>query len=265
MTHYHTRHAPARNRTGTDGDDRLAGGRGDDMIGGGAGFDVIDGRKGDDSLFGGTQNDLLTGGDGNDVLHGDSGLGTGRGDLGADRLSGGRGDDVLWVGEGLDALNGGDGYDTFAFRFSNPQTPLAAGTGAAFAAIEDFDAAYDTLAFDVPGLGSDAAGANFAPGSAGVAGGAAESFFSGAAAQSNGERVMVLTDQGFASGALAVQAAQGEAAGDFIVYFNTTVNAASLLVVSAPDQATSIARITNFDELADLQNAGLSAQDFVFI
>jgi Ca2+-binding RTX toxin-like protein len=157
---------------GTDGDDFLRGGRGEDLLDGGKGFDVIHGGKGDDTLYGGAQNDFVLGDRGDDVLHGDSGLPTGRGDLGADRLSGGRGNDVLWVGEGLDAVNGGDGHDTFAFKFSNPQTPLAVGTGAAFAAIEDFKAADDTLAFDVPGLGTDAAGANFADGSGGVNGGA---------------------------------------------------------------------------------------------
>jgi hypothetical protein len=77
--------------------------------------------------------------------------------------------------------------------------------------------------------------------------------------------VAVLTDQGFASGALAVQAAQGEDAGDFVIYFNTTVNAASLLVVSAPDMATSIARFTGIDSLAALQGAGFTANDFVFV
>jgi hypothetical protein len=116
----------------------------------------------------------------------------------------------------------------------------------------------------VPGLGTDAAGANFAPGSGGVAGGQAESFFSGAAAQSNGERVMVLTDQAFASGALAVQAAQGEAAGDFVLYFNSTVGVGSLLVVTAPDAATSIARFTDIASLEDFQGAGFGAADFIF-
>ena len=129
-------------------------------------------------------------------------------DLAADQLNGGAGNDQLWIGDGNDSATSGSGMDTFGFRFSNPMTPLAAGTGAAFASITDFAAASDTLAFDMAGLGSDAAGANFADGSGGVAGGSASSFYSGAASGSNGERVVVLTDQGFASGALAVQAAQ---------------------------------------------------------
>jgi Ca2+-binding RTX toxin-like protein len=252
-------------RRGTDGDDLLIGGFGNDALDGGRGFDVLYGLKGDDTLYGGAQNDFVFGAKGDDVLHGDSGLDSPRTDLGADRLSGGDGDDALWAGDGNDALNGGDGYDTFAFKFSNPQTPLAAGTGAAFAAIEDFKASDDTLAFDVAGLGTDAAGANFADGSGGVVGGAASSFFSGAAAASNGERVVVLTDQGFASGALAVQAAQGEEAGDFVLYFNTTVNTGSLLVVSAPDTAASIARFTDATTLEDFQAIGFSANDFVFV
>ena len=263
MKHAHGWHRNSSN--GTDGDDFLRGGRGDEVLDGGRGFDVVHGGKGDDTLYGGTQNDFVFGDRGDDVLHGNSGPATGRGDLGADRLSGGWGNDTLWIGEGLDAANGGEGNDTFAFKFNNPQTPLAAGTGAAFAAIEDFDASDDTLAFDVPGLGTDAAGANFADGSGGVNGSATASFFSGAASASNGERVVVLTDQGFASGALAVQAAQGEDAGDFVVYFNTTVNTGSLLVVSAPDTATSIARFTDATTLGEFQAIGFTAADFIFV
>lgn len=247
------------------GDDILKGGDGNDLLLGGAGSDVLQGGAGKDSLFGGTEADILAGGAGDDVLYGDAGPTTARGtDLAADRLNGGAGDDQLWIGDGNDVASGGTGADIFGFRFANPLTPLAAGTGAAFATITDFSAASDTLLFDVAGLGTDAAGANFADGSGGVPRGAASSFFSGAAAQSNGERVMVLTDQGFASGALVVQAAQGEGAGDFVVYFNTTLNAASLLVVSAPDAATSIARFTDIASVADLQATGFSASDFIF-
>ncbi len=245
------------------GDDVLMGGSGEDMLLGEAGADLLQGGANDDTLFGGTGADILLGGAGKDILYGDDGPGTERGaDLAADRLNGGAGNDQLWLGDGGDVATGGAGDDIFGFRFANPQTPLAAGTGAAFATITDFSAASDTLLFDVPGVGEDAAGANFAP--SGGADGSAGSFFSGAAADSAGERVMVLTDQGFASGALAVQAAQGEEAGDFVVYFNTTVNAASLLVVSGPDQATSIARFTDIASLADFQAAGLGASDFLF-
>ena len=99
----------------------------------------------------------------------------------------------------------------------------------------------------------------------GVAGGAASSLYSGDASGSNGERVVVLTDQGFASGALAVQAAQNEDAGDFVLYFNTTVNTGSLLVVSAPDTATSIARFTDATTLEDFQAIGFQANDFIFV
>ena len=247
------------------GDDIVKGGNGDDMLYGDAGSDVLFGGAGKDRLYGGTEADILNGGAGDDVLYGDAGPMTARGaDLAADRLNGGAGNDQLWFGDGNDVATGGTGADIFGFRFANPQTPLAAGTGAAFATITDFSAATDTLLFDVAGLGTDAAGANFADGSGGVVGGAASSFFSGAAAQSNGDRVMVLTDQGFESGALAVQAAQGEGAGDFVVYFNTTVNAASLLVVSAPDSATSIARFTDITSLTDFQAAGFGASDFIF-
>jgi hypothetical protein len=236
---------------GGQGSDQLNGGRGNDRMFGEAGFDLLEGGKGDDTLFGGTENDFVFGDDGDDHLHGDSGNSTGRGiDLGADQLNGGAGGDVLHAGNGLDVLTGGSGHDTFE---------------PAFAALTDFSAAEDTLAFDVAGLGIDAEGANFVDGGGGVDGGATLSFFSGAAAASAGERVMVLTDQAFASGALAVQAAQGEDAGDFVIYFNSTVQVASLLVVSAPDTAASIARFTDITSLDQLQTAGLSASDFIFV
>lgn len=251
---------------GAGGDDLIKGGKGDDSLCGDAGADALYGGDGNDSLDGGTGADILLGGAGNDVLYGDSGPETARGsDLAADQLNGGAGDDQLWIGDGLDSATSGSGMDTFGFRFSNPLSPAAAGTSPAFASITDFAAASDTLAFDVAGLGEDAAGANFADGSGGVAGGAAESFYSGAASGSNGERVVVLTDQGFASGADAVRAAQGEDAGDFVLYFNTTVNTGSLLVVSAPDTAASIARFTDATTLEDFQAIGFSANDFVFV
>lgn len=251
---------------GDVGDDLLRGGKGNDGLFGEAGADALYGDAGNDALYGGTGADILLGGAGDDVLYGDSGPETERGaDLAADRLNGGAGDDQLWIGDGLDSATSGSGMDTFGFRFSNPLSPAAAGSSPAFASITDFAAASDTLAFDVAGLGEDAAGANFADGSGGVAGGAAESFFSGAASDSNGERVVVLTDQGFASGADAVRAAQGEDAGDFVLYFNTTVNTGSLLVVSAPDTAASIARFTDATTLEDFQAIGFSANDFVFV
>lgn len=228
------------------------------------GDDTLTGARGDDTLNGGRGDDELRGGTGGDVLHGDDGPQAGRGDFAADRLNGGAGNDHLWIGDGGDVATGGAGEDIFGFRFADPQAGLAAGTGAAFATITDFSAATDALMFDVPGPGEDMAGANFAPGSGGVAGGAAESFFSGAAAGAAGERVMVLTDQSFASGAAAVAATAGEEAGDFVLYFNTTVNAASLLVVSAPDAATSIARFTDVTSLEDFQAVGFGAGDFPF-
>lgn len=249
---------------GGRGDDELRGGVGDDLAVGGAGADRLLGEAGADILRGGDYGDTLIGGTGGDVLHGDDGPQAGRGDFAADRLNGGAGNDHLWIGDGGDVATGGAGEDIFGFRFADPQAGLAAGTGAAFATITDFSAATDALMFDVPGPGEDMAGANFAPGSGGVAGGAAESFFSGAAAGAAGERVMVLTDQSFASGAAAVAATAGEEAGDFVLYFNTTVNAASLLVVSAPDAATSIARFTDVTSLEDFQAVGFGAGDFPF-
>jgi Ca2+-binding RTX toxin-like protein len=248
---------------GLEGDDWLDGGSGDDQIFGGAGFDILMGMGGNDMLFGGAGGDVLFGGVGNDTLHGDNGFGQGRGDLNGDRLDGGVGDDLLVIGEGLDTVTGGAGNDSFLFKFNNPQTPLAAGTGPAFATIVDFDPDKDTLMFDAVGVGMDANGANFIDGSGG--GGQPLTFFSGAAAMTNGEAVMVLTDQAFASGLLAVQAAQGEDAGDLILYFNSTVGVASLLVVSAPNTIVSIARFTNITSVEELAAANFTADDFMFV
>jgi putative nodulation protein len=247
------------------GDDLVFAGGGDDVVFGEAGFDTIFGGKGDDKLFGGTGNDNLYGDCGNDVLHGDSGLKTVKGsDFGSDNLVGGDGRDKLYAGDGNDTLTGGAGKDSFHFKWQDPMIALAAGTGRAFATITDFDPAKDRLVFDVAGVGKDANGANFVNGSGSANGGAAASFFSGAAADSNGEAVMILTDQGFATGVDAVLAAQNEELGDFIVYFNTTVNVASLLFVDGTDLAHSIARFSNIESLEDLQATNFQANDFIF-
>ena len=248
-----------------DGDDLVFAGAGDDLVYGENGFDTLDGGAGNDVLFGTGGNDTVLGGAGDDTLFGDDGNGTGRNDLGADRLDGGAGDDVLHVGDGNDTLTGGAGQDAFRFKFSNPQSAAAAGTAPAFASLTDFNAADDSLLFNVPGLGTDAAGSNFADGSGGVNFGAAASFYSGATAGAAGERVVVLTDQAFVSGAAAVNAANGEEAGDFVLYFNSTVNAGSLLVVSAPNAATSIARFTGTDTLEEFAAIGFTANDFIFV
>lgn len=245
---------------GRGGDDRLRGEEGSDRLFGDQGFDVLFGNNGDDLLLGGADNDFLQGGFGNDSLYGDDGKSTLKGsDLSSDSLNGGNGDDRLFVGDGNDTLTGGAGADTFNFKWNDPSVELAAGSGRAFANIVDFNAADDTLRFDAAGVGADRGG-NFIGSK-----GAAATFFSGAAAQSGGEAVMVITDLRFASGADAVLAAQNESEGDFILYFNTTVQAASLLYVDGTDTAHSIARFTNIDSLGDLRRADFSAEDFVFI
>ena len=150
------------------------------------------------------------------------------------------------------------------FKWQDPMIALAVGTGRSFTNLTDFDPNQDRFVFDVAGLGSDSNGANFVDGGNGTVSGQAASFFKGAAAASNGESVMVLTDQAFATGADAVIAAQNEAMGDFVIYFNTTVNVGSLLFVDALDMAHSIARFANIDSLADLQAANFDAGDFLF-
>ncbi|MBA3326018.1 MAG: hypothetical protein H0T41_12385 [Rhodobacteraceae bacterium] len=75
---------------------------------------------------------------------------------------------------------------------------------------------------------------------------------------------MILDETGFATGADAVLAAQNEAMGDFVMYFSTTANVASLLFVDALDTAHSIARFANIDSIEDLQDADFTAGDFLF-
>jgi len=259
--------------SGTNGDDRLIGDFGDDALGGGggqdrlrgdAGFDVLRGGAGDDKLYGGADTDFLFGGAGNDTLHGDNGRNALAGsDRAGNRLDGGAGDDVLVLGEGLNTATGGSGDDTFLFKANNPQTPLAAGTGAAFTTITDFSTADDTLAFDSATVGSNTAMANFVDLSGG--GGQTASFYAGGAAGANGENVVVLNEVGFATGALAAQTLAGEQAGGMILYFNTTVGVASLLVVSAPDTVVSIARFVDIGSVEELAAANFTASDFVFV
>jgi Ca2+-binding RTX toxin-like protein len=250
---------------GRGGDDAISGQDGKDRLLGERGFDNLYGGRGNDMLFGGTQNDNVYGEGGNDMLHGDDGLNTVKGaDLGSDNLDGGTGNDTLYQGDGNDTVTLGGGQDTLFFKWQDPMIALAVGTGRSFTTITDFNPNRDRFVFDVAGLGKDANGANFIDGGNGKAGGQASSFFKGDTEDSNGESVMILTDKGFATGAQAVLEANNEAAGDFVIYFNTTVNVGSLLFVDALDTAHSIARFSNIDSLEDLQNANFTAADFIF-
>jgi len=247
---------------GLAGDDLIRGGTGNDRLMGGEGSDFMRGGAGNDVLKGGTGSDILLGGAGNDFLYGSANQD--RTDLAGNTLNGGAGNDLLCLRDGVNTATGGSGSDRFRFSFNDPMTALAAGTGPGFTAITDFSAARDTLAFDVAGIGHDAVGANFIDATGGV-GGAAPSFFQGAAADASGEAVMVITDQAFASGALVAPSIDGEQAGDFIVYFNTTVGVASLLTVRGVDMAASIARFTDIQSLEELANTGFTADDFLFV
>jgi len=89
-----------------DGSDNLrTGTTGNDFIAGESAADIINGNEGNDLLFGGGGNDSLNGGAGNDLLVGGEG---------SNVLSGGTGDDTMMrgVGEGSDRMDGGEGYDT---------------------------------------------------------------------------------------------------------------------------------------------------------
>ena len=236
---------------GRGGDDTISALTGDDRVYGESGFDNLFGGNGNDRLFGGTQNDNVYGQSGNDILHGDGGLATVKGtDLGADNLDGGSGNDTLYQSDGNDTATLGSGRDTLVFKWQDPMVALAVGTGRSFTTITDFNPDEDRFVFDVAGLGKDATGANFVDGGNGTVGGRAASFFKGDTEDSNGESVMILTDKGFATGAQAVLEANNEATGDFVIYFNTTVNVGSLLFVAArglAHTAHSIARFANID------------------
>jgi hypothetical protein len=81
------------NLIGTDGKDRISGGKGPDGILGLGGADTLKGLRGNDGLCGGSGRDTLSGGRGNDVLVGQAG---------ADKLTGGKGKDKLNGGKGKD-------------------------------------------------------------------------------------------------------------------------------------------------------------------
>lgn len=93
---------PAREISGTEGDDVLLGTPERDIIDARGGDDIVYGRESDDLILGGAGADTLIGGDGNDTLHGQDGN---------DRLFGGRGNDLLFGGSGDDHLFGEDGDD----------------------------------------------------------------------------------------------------------------------------------------------------------
>jgi hypothetical protein len=78
---------------GTDGTDRLIGGRGRDVICGFDGNDLLSGGGGSDKLVAGPGDDRIDGGNGNDGLYGE------------------QGDDRLVAGAGRDRLDGGSGAD----------------------------------------------------------------------------------------------------------------------------------------------------------
>ena len=108
-------------RTGTSGNDLLAGNEGDDTFSGLAGKDTLIGRAGndflsggdgDDSLDGGEGNDKLYGGEGNDTLLGGAGADFLHGSVGNDQLVGGKDKDTLIGWTGNDFLSGGDGDDS---------------------------------------------------------------------------------------------------------------------------------------------------------
>ncbi|RFP56092.1 MAG: hypothetical protein BJG00_014340 [Limnothrix sp. CACIAM 69d] len=127
---------PITSKTGSEGNDSLAGTPNSDYLLGLAGNDLLGGRQGQDYLFGGEGDDFLFGGRDSDWLNGEAGNDFLSGDLGADTVLGGGGNDLIFgdrttPGEtsesGADLLCGGEGNDTL---FGNQQADtLCAGTG----------------------------------------------------------------------------------------------------------------------------------------
>ncbi|MBD2636851.1 hypothetical protein H6G52_15900 [Limnothrix sp. FACHB-881] len=120
-------------KTGSEGNDSLAGTPNSDHLLGLTGNDLISGRQGTDYLFGGEGDDFLFGGRDSDWLNGEVGNDFLSGDLGADTVLGGAGNDVIFgdrstPGEtaesGTDLLCGGDGNDTL---FGNQQADTLCG------------------------------------------------------------------------------------------------------------------------------------------
>ena len=161
-------------KTGSDGRDRIDGGRKDDVIVGLGGRDRLNGEKGDDALHGkdgadrasgGAGDDWIDGGEGNDRLEGDAGADTLIGGTGNDKLTGGKGDDymmgqegddllsglagadVLYAGAGADTLRGGGGDDTL---HNGPgETTVIGGGGADTIILRDHDATTTVQDFDL--------------------------------------------------------------------------------------------------------------------
>jgi Ca2+-binding RTX toxin-like protein len=112
---------PAKNFSGTAGNDVFTGGEGNDRIVGLGGNDTLNGLGGKDTILGGTGSDRIDGGADRDSLNGgadgdrlnggdeDDSL---NGGTGSDRLDGDTGFDTIVGGDGNDSLNGGDNFDS---------------------------------------------------------------------------------------------------------------------------------------------------------
>ena len=97
-------------KSGTGGDDFLAGSDAGESLLAGDGNDYVWGQAGNDFVSGGSGDDYLSGGDGSDVLAGNDGF---------DRLLGDAGNDILMAGAGGGRLQGGMGNDIYLFSRGN--------------------------------------------------------------------------------------------------------------------------------------------------
>ncbi|MEM8687017.1 MAG: spondin domain-containing protein [Pseudomonadota bacterium] len=135
---------------GTDGRDKIIGGKDDDLVSAGDGRDFVFGRAGWDVLDGGNGRDFLSGGRGNDELHGGHGRDVLLGGRDHDYLSGGHGRDILKGGEGSDVLSGDAGNDFLRGGWGEDTFVFTDGDGHDF--IADFKTGVDQLALDVSGI-----------------------------------------------------------------------------------------------------------------
>ncbi|WP_419914588.1 calcium-binding protein [Hoeflea sp.] len=147
--HEPIRPEPGKTITGTDGDDRLDGGRGDDILYGGKGDDFLVGGDGDDIVYGGKGDDMLFGGKGDDTLYGGRGNNYFDGGAGADRMVFARKStnqiDGFEDGTDILVITGGLEFSDLAIRQDGRDTVVRDSSGSLEIELRDFDASQLTL------------------------------------------------------------------------------------------------------------------------
>lgn len=116
-------------QVGSNGPDRMTGGRESSALRGRGGNDTLLGGAGPDGLFGGSGADTLYGDSGEDLMHGGTGRDVLYGGSGPDELFGGAGKDYLYGGPGPDLLIGGPGSDRIVDRAGRTTVRTGSQTG----------------------------------------------------------------------------------------------------------------------------------------